>query len=54
MRHFLDCIRSGSSPRVTGADGRWAVAGVLAATASLLEDRPVRLSEVLEKSKVAG
>ena len=54
MRHFLDCIRSGSSPRVTGEDGRWAVAGVLAATASLLEDRPVRLSEVLEKSKVAG
>ena len=39
MRHFLDCIRSGARPRATGADGRWAVAGVLAATTSLLKSR---------------
>ena len=47
MEHFLHCIRAGTSPRVTGADGRWAVACVLAGTRSFLEERPVRLSEVL-------
>lgn len=48
MQHFVDCIRTGTPPRVTGVDGRWAVAGVLAGTRSLLEERPVRLAEVLE------
>jgi predicted dehydrogenase len=47
MEHFIDCIHSGASPRVSGDDGRWAVAGVLAATRSFLEQRPVRLAEVL-------
>lgn len=47
MEHFVDCIRSGVGPRVSGADGRWAVAAVLAATKSFLEERPVRLDEVL-------
>ncbi len=47
MRHFLDCIRSGTRPRIGGEDGRWAVAGVLAATKSFLEGRPVALSEIL-------
>ena len=50
MRHFLECIRTGSQPRVDGRDGRWAVAGVLAATTSFLEERSVRLSEVLDKA----
>lgn len=49
MKHFLKCIRTGSQPRVGGQDGRWAVAGVLAATTSFLEERSVRLIEVLEK-----
>jgi len=47
MQHFIDCIQSDKSPRVGGEDGRWAVAGVLAATRSFLEARPVALDEVL-------
>jgi myo-inositol 2-dehydrogenase/D-chiro-inositol 1-dehydrogenase/scyllo-inositol 2-dehydrogenase (NAD+) len=54
LRHFLDCIRTGTRPRVTGADGRWAVAGVLAATKSFMEERPVAMREVLEARAVAG
>lgn len=46
MRHFLDCVRTRTPPRVTGEDGKWAVASVLAATASFLEQRPVQLSEI--------
>jgi myo-inositol 2-dehydrogenase/D-chiro-inositol 1-dehydrogenase/scyllo-inositol 2-dehydrogenase (NAD+) len=46
MRHFISCIRTGAQPKVGGEEGRWAVAGVLAATKSLLEVRPVYLSEV--------
>ncbi len=46
MKHFLDCIRTARPPRVTGEDGKWAVASVLAATASFREGRPVRLSEI--------
>jgi len=49
MRHFLECIRTASQPRVSGHDGRWAVAGVRAATTSFLEERSVRLIEVLGK-----
>jgi myo-inositol 2-dehydrogenase/D-chiro-inositol 1-dehydrogenase/scyllo-inositol 2-dehydrogenase (NAD+) len=48
LEHFLDCICTGKPSRATGEDGRWAVAGVLAATRSLLEERPVYLREVLE------
>ena len=47
MDHFLDCILQDFPPKVGGDEGRWAVAGVLAATKSLLEKRPVLLSEVL-------
>jgi len=50
MRHFLDCIREARRPRVTGEDGRWAVASVLAATKSFREGRPVEISEILEKA----
>jgi myo-inositol 2-dehydrogenase/D-chiro-inositol 1-dehydrogenase/scyllo-inositol 2-dehydrogenase (NAD+) len=48
IQHFVQCIQSGTEPRVTGVDGRWAVAGVIAGTRSLLEERPVRLAEVLD------
>ena len=47
MEHFAHCIQEGTQPSVTGVDGRWAVAGVLAGTRSFLEQRPVLLSEVL-------
>lgn len=47
LEHFFDCIRHDRAPRVSGEDGRWAVAGVLAATKSLLEERPIYLRDVL-------
>lgn len=50
MEHFVDCIQNDREPEVTGEDGRWAVAGVLAGTLSYQEERPVRLREVLETS----
>jgi myo-inositol 2-dehydrogenase/D-chiro-inositol 1-dehydrogenase/scyllo-inositol 2-dehydrogenase (NAD+) len=50
MKHFITCIRSGARPRAGGAEGRWAVAGVLAATRSFLEERSVRLAEVFGQS----
>ncbi len=54
MRHFLESIRKGTRPRVRGEDGRWALAGVLAATKSFIEDRPVALRDILQsEEKVA-
>lgn len=47
MEHFIDCIATGKQPRAGGVEGRWAVAGVLAATKSFLEERPVLLREVM-------
>lgn len=47
MAHFIDCIRNNQPPQVGAEDGRWAVAGVLAATRSFQEERPVYLSEIL-------
>jgi predicted dehydrogenase len=47
MEHFVASIQAGTQPRVTGVDGRWAVAVVLAGTRSFLEERPVLLSEVM-------
>ena len=52
MEHFIQSIQTGTPPIVGGAEGRWAVAGVLAATRSLLEERPVLLSEVLTPGEV--
>ncbi len=49
LEHFIECIKSGKQPRVGGEDGRWAVAGVLAATKSFQEERPVYLKEILSK-----
>ncbi|MCJ7715692.1 MAG: Gfo/Idh/MocA family oxidoreductase, partial [Anaerolineales bacterium] len=47
IEHFIKSIQSDTAPKVSGEDGRWAVAGVLAGTKSLLEKRPVLLSEVM-------
>jgi predicted dehydrogenase len=52
LQHFIECIQDGKQPRVGGEDGRWAVAGVLAGTKSLLEERPVYVREVLESKEV--
>lgn len=50
MEHFVQCVRTSATPRVTGEDGRWAVACVLAATRSYQQDRPVYLTEVMHPS----
>lgn len=47
LEHFIDCVRSERPPIVTGEDGRWAVAMVLAGTRSFLEERPVYLKEIM-------
>lgn len=49
IEHFILSIQKDTAPRVTGEDGRWAVAGVLAGTRSLLEERPVLFSEVMQE-----
>jgi myo-inositol 2-dehydrogenase/D-chiro-inositol 1-dehydrogenase len=54
MREFVSCIQTGRVPRVGGEDGKWAVAGVLAATRSFLDSRPVRLEEIFAPPAVAG
>ena len=46
LEHFVTCIQNESAPRAGGAEGRWAVAGVLAGTKSFLEERPVYLKEI--------
>ncbi len=46
LQHFASCIQKETRPRVGGAEGRWAVAGVLAGTKSFLEERPVYLKEI--------
>ena len=47
LDHFLTSIRNGTTPRAGAAEGRWAVAGVLAGTRSFLEERPVYLKEIM-------
>ena len=47
MEHFIQSIQNETTPIVGGKEGRWAVAGVLAATRSFLEERPVYLKEIL-------
>jgi predicted dehydrogenase len=53
MEHFVGCILSGTPPSVGGADGRWAVAAVLAANRAISVGRPVYMSEVLEGGRDA-
>ena len=43
MRDFVDAIMSGRAPRVTGLDGRQALAVALAAARSFRENRPVQI-----------
>ncbi len=47
MEHFIRSIQDGTPPKVGGAEGKWAVAGVLAATRSFLDQRPVSLNEII-------
>lgn len=47
MEHFILSIQNDTPPKVSGEDGRWAVAGVLAGTRSMLEERPVLYQEVM-------
>ena len=50
MEHFAQSIQNQTTPIVGGAEGRWAVAGVLAGTRSFLEERPVYLKEILDEA----
>ncbi|MFU8827503.1 MAG: Gfo/Idh/MocA family oxidoreductase [Brevefilum sp.] len=47
LEHFVECILTDTQPKVSGEDGRWAVAGVLAGTRSFQQERPVYLKEIL-------
>ncbi|MEZ4519531.1 MAG: Gfo/Idh/MocA family oxidoreductase [Chloroflexota bacterium] len=51
LEHFVDSILAEKQPRVTGEDGRWAVAMVLAGTKSFLEERPIYLKEVMANAE---
>lgn len=46
MEAFVNMIRDGTAPPVTGADGRAPIVAAMAAAKSFAEGRPVRLSEV--------
>ena len=48
LEHFVECVQQQRPPKVTGEDGRWAVAMVLAGTKSFLEERPIYLREIME------
>jgi myo-inositol 2-dehydrogenase / D-chiro-inositol 1-dehydrogenase len=46
LKEFVSCLQQGGCPPVTGIDGRVPVAMAMAATRSLKEHRPVKLSEI--------
>lgn len=46
LQTFVDCVCRGACPPVTGIDGRIPVVMAMAATRSVKEGRPVKLSEV--------
>jgi myo-inositol 2-dehydrogenase/D-chiro-inositol 1-dehydrogenase len=46
LQVFIDCLQKGACPPVTGLDGRIPVTMAMAATQSLKEHRPVKLSEI--------
>ena len=46
LSHFVDCVRTGTTPQVTGAEARRALALALGCIRSVQEGRPVRLEEV--------
>jgi predicted dehydrogenase len=47
LEHFFDCILNDRTPKVSGEDGRQALAAVLAGTRSFFEERPVYIKEVM-------
>jgi myo-inositol 2-dehydrogenase/D-chiro-inositol 1-dehydrogenase len=51
---FFACIKEDKEPEVTGFDGRMAIAMAVAAKRSLIEHRPVSLTEVLGKVSKRG
>jgi scyllo-inositol 2-dehydrogenase (NAD+) len=54
MRDFVETVMSNRSPRVTGVDGRQALAVVLAAETSFRESRSVRLEAPSKSYQAAG
>ena len=46
LRAFIQCLRDGAPPPVSGEDGRQAILVGLAARKSHAENRPVRLAEL--------
>ncbi len=46
MQAFIECVQTGSRPPVGGVDGRIPVMMAMAATKSVKEHRPVKLSEI--------
>jgi predicted dehydrogenase len=51
--HFVNCIRSGEPPEVTGEDGKRALEGVLAATWSIRTGGPVSLPLIEDAGNAA-
>jgi len=43
LEHFIECVRQGKKPRVTGRDGLKAVQAVVAANQSILQGKPVEI-----------
>lgn len=54
MADFVEMVMSGRAPRVTGADGRQALAVALAAETSVRESRPVQLKTPAKSDQAAG
>ncbi len=48
MREFIDCIQNDKDPTINGNDGLQAVLIAKAALLSMRENRPVKLSEIIE------
>jgi len=52
LQAFVDCVRQGTPPPVTGEDGRAALAVALAATRSMHEGKPVVVEAAGDPSDV--
>ncbi len=46
MQSFIECVDNDTEPATNGIDGRWPVVLAMAATKSLKENRPVKISEI--------
>jgi myo-inositol 2-dehydrogenase/D-chiro-inositol 1-dehydrogenase len=49
MAHFVECVRTGATPSVTGADARGALAIALACIRSVERRRPVQMTELEQR-----